>query len=640
MSPRVRTRRLLAVGLFALIVGLDVAHILLAHDLHGQPPLTYSSGIEVQDVFAVLLLAVVGLAVTWARPTNPVGWLISLTGLFLAVSIAGSAYGAHDAVFPEHGLPFGRLLLAFSAPAWIPGLFIPVTLLLVRYPTGQIRTRWGRWFDRCTRAGLVLVYVGYALSPEATSDVIEGAEAIIDLPDVPIVWVAGSIVAAALFLTGLCGSIGEAVYRVARGPRAERMALLWVLVLAVLGVAAVYFSPWESVSTIPFNLIMVGVAVGVLRYGALGIEVVVRRVLVYAALTAVVLAVFAAVVTGLASVFPKGPTPQLVAAALVAVGLAPVRDRIQSLVDRVIYGERRDPFAALKRLGTPVAGSGELVPEVLGALARALRVEAVTIDSDGGVPLSYGGRQLGSLVVPPRTGESKLAAADLRLIEAVAPLVAAVVHAEQLNADLDRERERVVAATTAERKRLRQELHDGLGPSLTGVGLGLEAAARNPDPELIGRIHAEVGSALEEVRRIIDDLKPVALDDADLATALRHRIDQLNATGMVDAALDVPASRIGDIPESVASAAYRIVDEALTNVVRHASARHCRLRIDVGDQLGLTITDDGVGPGTGRADGVGLTSMRERAERLGGAFAISAGNPGTIVTARIPLESP
>jgi signal transduction histidine kinase len=240
------------------------------------------------------------------------------------------------------------------------------------------------------------------------------------------------------------------------------------------------------------------------------------------------------------------------------------------------------------------------------------------------VPVEYAGMRLGTLAVGGRTGEKRLGRADRRLLEAVLPLVAAVWRAEQ--------------ATGDERARLRRELHDGLGPSLTGVGLGLEAlASRSPDgDELVARLRVEVASALAETRRIIEDLRPAALEAEDLVGALRRRADGLRDAVGLDVELVVTDGLPVLAPE-LESAAYRIADEALTNVVRHAEAHHCTVTVahDAG-RLRLSVADDGVGFPGPRNGGVGLGSMRERAERLGGFFEVGRQRVGTLVVAELP----
>jgi signal transduction histidine kinase len=626
-----------ALGLFGLVVAALVGYVAAGHGLADQPRLEHDVQVNVTDVFGVMSSALVGLWLTWARPRNPIGWWVSTAALMLVLCTLGQTYGARALVSGE-GLPLGALALSLSAPLWIGTVFIPASMVLVRYPSGRITGTWPRRFERAVLAGLAVLWFGYATSAESVADEVPDA-----LPPVLLPTPVGgtlTVIGASLLVVGTLLIVLDALRRVFRGDRAERPALFLLLLASVAAVTAIFFAPYEWMGTVSYFSVLVAMAVGVLRYKALGIDVVVRRALLYAILTGFVLLVFVGVVAVLASFIPSGPTPQIVAAVLIAVGLGPARDRVQDLIDHLLYGERNDPFAALQRLSAPVgAGDEDLLPGVLSALADALHAEGATVEAPGsaGIPLVFGGAEIGRLHVLPRRGEAALSRADQRLLSSVAPLIATVVHAARLADDLRVEQARVLEATQSERKRLRQELHDGLGPSLTGIGLGLEAAQRSgATEELLTRLRDEVTRSLEEVRRIIDDLHPSALDEQDLLAALRRRADQVTSAGGVCVDLDTPG-HLPSLPPTVAAAAYRIADEALTNVVRHSSARHCQVRVSVGDRLRVEVNDDGVGPGDGREVGVGLVSMRERAERLGGRFLLQATYPGTSVLAELPL---
>jgi signal transduction histidine kinase len=345
----------------------------------------------------------------------------------------------------------------------------------------------------------------------------------------------------------------------------------------------------------------------------------------------------------------------VLAAVLIAVGLGPARDRVQGLIDRMLYGERSEPWSALRRLGGTGGETGTvLLHDVAAALAGGLHVAGARIEASDGstlaadgevadeaqaVALVLAGEEVGVLRLAPRRGETSLGPADLRLLEGVAPLVAAVIQSARLTDDLRAERTRVLEATHSERGRLRQDLHDGLGPSLTGIGLGLEAleSRGTSDEDLVARLRVEVSAALEEIRRIIDDLRPSALDDHGLVGALRHRVDQVAGRAGLEVSLDAPDD-LPDMSPQVELAAFRIADEALTNVVRHSGAAHCTVRVSANGSLLVRVMDDGCGVGGGRGEGVGLTSMRLRAERLGGTFTLRQLEPGTEVLAELPLE--
>jgi signal transduction histidine kinase len=250
-----------------------------------------------------------------------------------------------------------------------------------------------------------------------------------------------------------------------------------------------------------------------------------------------------------------------------------------------------------------------------------------------------GGAEIGLLRLSPRAGEPQLPAPDRALVEALAPLVAAVLHAVELAAALQVEQERVVAATETERARLRQELHDGLGPSLTGIGLGLEALeSRVGGSDLVGRLRAETAASLAEVRRIIDGLRPGALESADLLSLLRVRAQHLSSTTPLRVTVDAP-DRLPVLPPEVEGAALRIVEEALTNVVKHAGATTCVVTIGLDDALRLQVRDDGRGYDGPRAGGVGVGSMANRAAQLGGRCEIGGGPDGTVVSVVLPVAA-
>ena len=232
---------------------------------------------------------------------------------------------------------------------------------------------------------------------------------------------------------------------------------------------------------------------------------------------------------------------------------------------------------------------------------------------------------------------------DRRLLAALAPQVAAVVRALELAEALEAERDRVVAATRQERDRLRRDLHNGLGPSLSGVGLGLQAlqdaqAAGDAAAaeQLLARIREEVATAVGEVRRILEDLRPTVLDRAKLPDAVRQHAAAV-ATGRLD--VSVEAAQLPPVPPDVEAAAYRIIQEALTNVVRHADAHQAHITLAASDStLMVTVADNGHGiRDQGRDGAVGLASMRQRAEAFQGTLRVESSDQGTTVMATLPL---
>jgi signal transduction histidine kinase len=248
------------------------------------------------------------------------------------------------------------------------------------------------------------------------------------------------------------------------------------------------------------------------------------------------------------------------------------------------------------------------------------------------------------LLLGLRAPGEPFSSADRRLLDDIANQAGVAAHAVRLTADLQRSRERLVAAREEERRRLRRDLHDGLGPALATQTLKLEAArdliASEPAraADLLSSLIADSQAAIVDIRRLVYALRPPALDELGLISAVREQAAQC-ANEQLRIDIDAP-DQLPPLPAAVEVAAYRIVQEALTNVVKHARARACAIQIAlVGDgphrTLGLEVRDDGAGLPALPRQGVGLRSMRERAEELGGVFVMASGQ-GTRVSAYLP----
>ena len=435
-----------------------------------------------------------------------------------------------------------------------------------------------------------------------------------------------------------------------RASAPERQQLLWLIsVVAVL--VATTFNPPEFLFLLSYTLIPVAVAIGVLRYGLLGIELALRRTLLYVPLTVMVALVVGGLTTALARLAPEGPLPLLAASAVVAVVLVPVAAWMRRAVDRLVLGERADPLAVVDRVGAGLeVEHDDPVASMLEAVASAADASYAVVTGRGraaacpgrwrpespccGCPLRHGGKDLGVLEVGAATGQRSPTGRDLRLVTALAPQLAVVVRSRRLTQDLARARSRVTRATLAERDRLRRDLHDGLGPSLSGIALGLEAASTaydtDPDaiPELLRRTRAEADAAVREIRRVLDGLRPGALDLHGLDGAVR---DTASSLGMgrpgaphFDLCSDLPPL----LPPSIEEAAFRIAAESLTNVVRHSHADHCAVRLQrANGDLRVQVIDDGWGLGVDQSQGHGLDSMRRRAADVGGSLTIDPADP-------------
>ena len=268
------------------------------------------------------------------------------------------------------------------------------------------------------------------------------------------------------------------------------------------------------------------------------------------------------------------------------------------------------------------------------------------------------------MLVAPRSPGGAFSSLDKRLLDDLARQAGAAAHSVRLTSDLRHSRERLVSAREEERRRLRRDLHDGLGPTLGGITLGLDAARSslpaewNDTRELLSELKSQTQEAVSDIRRLVHGLRPPALDDLGLLAAIRQeaakhgRVAQCSQgdpgsemsreNGLI---FSLEASDpLPPLPAAVEVAAYRVAQEAITNVSRHAEASSCRVGLSVdaaGGLLTLEVVDDGVGVPVDRQAGVGTSSMRERAEELGGSLAIEPipEDGGTRVLARLPLPA-
>jgi two-component system, NarL family, sensor kinase len=468
-------------------------------------------------------------------------------------------------------------------------------------------------------------------------------------------------------------------YRTATEPRLRQQVrwLAWGGGMALTLVAAGWFIPelltggpilpWTTLglSGLPFPA---AVGIAVLRHRLFDIDVVINRTLVYGGLTAMVVTVYVATAALIGSLLPRDGSfaASLLATGTAALAALPIRDRLQRAVNRLMYGDRDDPYRAISRLGERLSASlttDEVLPTVVATVAGALRLPYVAIELGSGevtttaaaigradgelvrIPLVDQGEQIGELIVAPRSPGEPFSRADRELLAGLAHAAGRAVRSVRLAAEVDGSRRQLVSAREEERRRLRRDLHDGLGPAIAGARLKAEAARslaeRHPDAaELLDDLGADLAGLLEEVRRISRGLRPPALDELGLMPAVRAQASRFTVDRGLDLRVEGPAE-LPPLPAAVEAAAYWITLEAMTNVSRHSLASHCRVRIRLGDGLEIEVEDDGVGIRPGTPRGVGLTGMRERAAEVGGTFQVEprpdAG--GTRVVARLPLPA-
>ena len=428
---------------------------------------------------------------------------------------------------------------------------------------------------------------------------------------------------------------------------------------------------------LPVPLVLVlclGLAVGtaIVRYRLWDIDLIIQRTLIYGVLSACVIGLYVLIVGYIGVLFqtPNNPLISLLATALVAIAFQPLHNLLQRAANRLLYGERDAPYRMLARLDQQLAlaqPAEEVLPALVKTIATALKLPYVAIVLLQGdavsrfeervvatqgqgtlhaqtehLPLVYQGETVGQLVFTARTGEAQLTSVDRRVLEDLARHTGVIAHAVRLTADLRRSRERLVVAREEERKRLRRDLHDGLGPMMASLTLTLAAAreylGRDPATAdaLLQEMAQHLQGAVSDIRRLVYELRPPTLDDLGLLGTLREQVTRY-CKGGLQITLEAPDT-LDALPAAVEVAAYRIAMEALTNVVRHAQASRCVLKVQRNGNLTITISDDGCGLPTTAGRGIGMRSMHERAEELGGTCSIEARpEGGTVVRACFPL---
>ncbi|MER7129941.1 sensor histidine kinase [Streptosporangium saharense] len=416
------------------------------------------------------------------------------------------------------------------------------------------------------------------------------------------------------------------------------------------------------------TLLPIALVFSVTRYRLYGIDTIVSRTFVAAGLLVVVGGVYFGV-AALSSLVVSGvdQIAGLAAALFTGAFFQPLRRVLQRAIDRLLYGPVGDPRLLAERLVQEVrrGDPAQALASVIGVLREGLAVQGVTVEVTGGeperwagvtsaasgqvgdspreMPLVWHGERVGRLLVGPPAPRRFPAAHDERVLATLVPYAADVAHALRMAADLQRSRERILTAREEERRRLRRDLHDGLGQTLSGLAMTINMArlSLKTSPEatdgLLSELRSGMDSVTGDIRQLVYGLRPPALDDLGLAAAVRTLAESAGPEGTVTEV--ETEGDLDDLPAAVEVAVYRIAQEALTNVRRHARAGRVRVELRrEPEALRLVIVDDGVGLPQERRSGVGLTSMRERTAELGGLCLVSgAPGRGTTVEVMLPL---
>ena len=606
-------------------------------------------------------------------PHRRFGELLAASG---AVVVAGGLAGALAHRLLLDGGPRTLGVVAAVTQRILSDLpFFLLVAALLLFPDGRLPGP--RWRPvAVVTAGVAAVTIGADLFRQGPLDddlpvpnplTARSAGALLDLLDT-----ATSVALAGLVVAGLV-AVGLRRRRAVEADRAAATAFwvgaCWLVggtVAALLADGLGWHVPFAVSSVLEALVVLLApaaAAAAVVQWIRAGAEAALNRSLTYLAVAGVVVAGYAGTVTVLGRLVQHRSAfgVSLVATGLIAVALGPLKLGVQRGVERAMVGSRGSPYAALTTLGSQMSATPspeEALAAATRAVGESLRSPHVTLSVTAGdgdtvvaehghaartvldVPLVHAGERVGTLRLAGRSAYERFNQADQRLLADFADRIAGTVAVVALSEELRRSRAALVRAREEERRRIRRDLHDGVGPVLASAVLALGRAQRR-FPATDER-HASLGEAVDELRQAIGDvrelvhgLRPPALDELGLVGALRQRA----ATLADPVVIRMDADDIGALPAAVEVAAYRIAAEAMTNAVRHGAAGACGVRLSLeGDSLRVSVSDDGRGFGTDAQAGVGMASMRERAGELGGSLRISSAPGDTEVVACLPIR--
>ena len=661
----------LAVGV--IIASLPGYFTRLTAGSHGgafvvDPSIVHNT-LNLLNVLVSLSAALLSFGLAWVlfrqKPNERMATFLSFYLLVYAIGFAG----------PLEALISVNPALNDSVYFIIAGVFIgPMTVaLFALLPDGQFVPDWSRWL---IPASLLLIPVSVFYNSFSTASFRN-----------TLIWV-GTALALIILLTALYIQI----YRYRNiSTKLEQQQTKWV----IYGISMWFL--FMLISTIPYMIIQslppgsqlpwwapfmelvwfvslmflpLSLTIAVMRFRLYDIDILINRTLVYGAVTAIIVGLYVLVVGGMGVLFQStiNLLVALIATGVVAVIFQPLRERLQQGVNRMMYGERDDPVMVFTRLGEMMEATSSpkaMLSGLVETIAQTLKLPYSAIETGTGAevevvsaygspagkqirfPLVYQAEQIGSLVISQRSVGEEFNRKDQDLLENIASQTGAAAYAAQLNYKLQRSRARLVTAREEERRRIRRDLHDELGPQLASQTLIIEALEKRiqNDPvsaiHLLGELKKHSQSAVRDIRRLVYDLRPPALDDLGLVNAIREAVGPYHQSG-ITCTIEAP-DPLPDLPAAVEVATFRIIQEAVTNVIRHAEAQQCNVGIEYtelagGAQLYVTVEDDGVGIPVQKRAGVGMQSMRERAAELGGKCTIEPRpQGGTRVFAQLPL---
>jgi signal transduction histidine kinase len=492
--------------------------------------------------------------------------------------------------------------------------------------------------------------------------------------------------------------VGVSIFKKIKDPAdaGQRDQLVWLVVCMMLWGVAQLVSPVHVL--LPMDGIVTGVPFGesgildIFSYSFLGVtflwtgamvclliglmpselfqlEIILNRTMLYAILTLFVVGIYVLVVGYLSLVFQSSGNLifSLIATGLAAVLFQPMRSWAQRFVNQMLYGDRDKPYAVLDQLGRQLENAmapQDILEMVVIKVRSVLKLPYVAVvlgvdapqdysfvaeegESKGKpliLPLVVQGQQIGQFILSPRSEGEPFSATDRRLLGDLAGQVGIAAHTAILMIELQHAREKLVHTREEERLRLRRDLHDSLGTTLAALNLQagnirkLIPKEPNAADAAVLELRAQIREMISEIRSLINDLRPKTLDEFGLIGAIQLLAAEITSRNGVLVSVEGP-DILPVLPPAVEVAAFRIVQESLTNVIKHANARTCCIRIGIEKNLEIVILDDGIGLPDEVSQGIGLRTIRERVVELGGSLSTKGlmGN-GTQVFVQLPIR--
>jgi signal transduction histidine kinase len=637
----------------------------------------------------LFVFPIVGIIVLSRRPRTTLGWLMLSMGAVAALPLEGYAAYAFT-----HGLPGPTVALAFTNPGWVPFIGLSGFLLLL-FPDGHVPSPRWRWFAWMCGVGLAVLFVVILLSPGPLDDTLYG-----DIENPLGVGVFGAlggwlylpvVFAPAIVVGGAAGVIVR--LRRSSDPVERRqlrwlawaagiIALIYSLAMVVSGIFAMGDTSWGgalgTIAACSFVLIPITIGIAVLRFRLYDIDVVIRKTVIFAVLAGFIAIVYVGLVAAI-GIFvgtrsgDVSAVAAAVAAAVVALAFQPVSRWARRLADRLVYGERANPYEVLSRFGDQLAESyaaDDVVLRIAHVLGEGIGAERARVwlrvddtmrevavwpadaptdgEDDLSVEVRHQGDELGALSVAAPANDPLDPAKEklVRDLAAQAGLVLRNVRlTEELRArleDLQAAQKRLVAAQDEERRRLERNIHDGAQQQLVALAVQARLARQllDRDPaktaSMLEQIAADTQTALDDLRDLAHGIYPPLLADQGLVPALESQARRSPVPVAV-----VSTDDLGRFAPEVEAAVYFSCLEALQNVAKYAEASNATVRLETSDHvLRFTIHDDGRGfdPAVTRY-GSGLQGIADRLGALDGSLTVaSAVGEGTTLVGVLPAH--